>query len=175
MQFDSSGTLISPLTTSLLTIATPSPTTPSISATLDLTKVTQYGTPFTVTNLTQDGYYSGELVSIKIGSTGVITARYSNGQTQSAGKLALADFRNPQGLAPSGSSSWTETISSGAPLTGQPGVGKFGALTSGSLEASNVDLTSELVNLMTAQRSYQANAQTIKTEDQIMTTLVNLR
>jgi flagellar hook protein FlgE len=175
MSFDSSGKLTSPLSPTAITIATPSSTTPSISASLDLSQVTQYGTPFAVTSLTQDGYVSGELVGMKIGDNGIITARYSNGQTQASGKLSLAEFRNAQGLAPTGGGTWVETYASGKPLTGQPGVGKFGALSSGSLEESNVDLTAELVNMMTAQRTYQANAQTIKTQDQIMTTLVNLR
>lgn len=175
MSFDNSGELTAPLTTTTITIDTPSATTPSISATLDLSKVTQYGTPYAVTSLTQDGYVSGELVGMKIGDNGIITARYSNGQTQAAGKFTLAEFRNTQGLAPTGGGTWVETYASGSPLTGSPGVGKFGALSSGSLEESNVDLTAELVNMMTAQRAYQANAQTIKTQDQIMTTLVNLR
>ena len=89
--------------------------------------------------------------------------------------LALADFRNVQGLAQLGGGAWAETSSSGTPVQGAPGVGRFGALRAGALEESNVDLTAELVNMMTAQRAYQANAQTIKTQDQVMSTLVNLR
>jgi flagellar hook protein FlgE len=178
MSFDASGNLVSPAAgaTTPITIATPaSTTTPDISAELDLSKVTQFGNKFAVTNLTQDGYVSGVIVGVKVGPDGNISARYSNGQTQSAGKVSLAEFRNPQGLSPAGGNTWSETYESGAPLTGSPGSGKFGALTAGSLEESNVDLTSELVNMMTAQRAYQANAQTIKTQDQILTTLVNLR
>jgi flagellar hook protein FlgE len=177
MSFDGSGNLVSPSagTITTLAIATPSTTTPTINATLDLSKVTQFGNSFSVTNLTQDGYVSGVVVGVKVGSDGNISARYSNGQTQVAGKIYLAEFRNPQGLAPMGANTWIETSESGAPLTGAPGMGKFGTLASGSLEESNVDLTFELVNMMTAQRAYQANAQTIKTQDQIMTTLVNLR
>jgi len=105
----------------------------------------------------------------------VISARYSNGQTQAAGQLALADFRNSQGLAQLGGNAWAETFESGQPISGAPSTGKFGALRSGALEDSNVELTQELVNMMTAQRAYQANAQTIKTQDQIMSTLVNLK
>ena len=177
MKFDASGNLIFPAAgaTTTVPIATSSTTTPTISAELDLSKVTQFGNAFAVTNLTQDGYVSGVLVGVKVGTDGNISARYSNGQTQVAGKISLAEFRNPQGLSPAGGNTWVETFESGAPLTGAPGTGKFGALASGSLEESNVDLTSELVNMMTAQRAYQANAQTIKTQDQIMTTLVNLR
>jgi flagellar hook protein FlgE len=89
--------------------------------------------------------------------------------------IALADFRNVQGLSPTGAGEFQETYKSGAAVMGQPTVGRFGDLRSGAVEESNVDLTAELVNMMTAQRSYQANAQTIKTQDQILSTLVNLR
>jgi flagellar hook protein FlgE len=143
--------------------------------TVDLSKVTQYGAAFAVSNLTQDGYAPGELTSMAIGKTGIITATYSNGQSLAAGQLALADFRNVQGLAPIGGNNWSETYASGQPVHGSPGTSKFGALSAGALEESNVDLTSELVNMMTAQRAYQANAQTIKTQDQVLSTLVNLR
>ncbi|NCN71465.1 MAG: flagellar hook protein FlgE [Rhodoferax sp.] len=143
--------------------------------TLDLTNVTQYGTAFAVSSLTQDGFTAGDLTSISIGETGAITSRYSNGQSQFTGQITLADFRNVQGLLPLGGNAWAESFDSGLPVQGSPGSGKFGALRAGALEESNVDLTSELVNLMTAQRAYQANAQTIKTQDQVMSTLVNLR
>lgn len=175
MQFNANGVLTSPVTAPTLTIATPSAVTPDIVATFDISKVTQFGASFAVSNLTQDGYAPGELVGLKIGDNGVVTARYSNGQTQANGQIALADFRNVQGLTPTGGGNWMETNASGLPVQGSPGVGKFGGLRSGALEESNVDLTAELVNMMTAQRAYQANAQTIKTQDQIMSTLVNLR
>lgn len=142
---------------------------------LDLSKATQFGTAFNVSNLTQDGYTAGELVSMNIESSGVITTRYSNGQTKAYGQLALADFRNLQGLAPIGSGEYLETFASGQPTRGSPGLGKYGELRAGAVEESNVDLTAELVGMMTAQRNYQANAQTIKTQDQVMQTLVNLR
>ena len=92
-----------------------------------------------------------------------------------AGQLELANFRNPQGLSPLGGNLWARTAASGDPIVGTPSSGNLGALQAGALEESNVDLTAELVNMITAQRVYQANAQTIKTEDQIMQTLVNLR
>ncbi len=141
----------------------------------DTTAVSQYGTNFAVADLTQDGYTAGELTSLSIGENGLISTRYSNGQTQVAGKITLADFRNVQGLSPLGGNNWAETFASGQPVQGSAATGRFGALRSGALEDSNVDLTAELVNMMTAQRAYQANAQTIKTQDQIMSTLVNLR
>ena len=142
---------------------------------LVLEGATQFGTNFAVSDLTQNGYTSGELTKIDIGESGAITATYSNGQTQIAGQIALMNFRNVQGLRPTGGNNWVETAESGQPLLGVAGEGKFGALRSGALEDSNVDLTAELVNMMTAQRAYQANAQTIKTQDQVMSTLVNLR
>lgn len=173
--FDATGKLTSSTMGSLtLTPAAPS-IVPAFPVTADFSKVTQYGAAYSVSNLTQDGYAPGELVGMKVGENGVITARYSNGQTQAAGQVALAEFRNAQGLTPIGGNNWAETYASGQPVQGSPGVGKFGALRSGALEESNIDLTAELVNMMTAQRAYQANAQTIKTQDQVMSTLVNLR
>ncbi len=144
--------------------------------TVDLKGVTQFGANFAVTNLSQDGYTAGEFTSLNIDGKGVISTTYSNGQTlKTGGMVALADFRNLQGLAPIGSGEYLETFKSGPVVLGQPGIGKYGELRAGAVEQSNVDLTSELVNMMTAQRNYQANAQTIKTQDQIMSTLVNLR
>ena len=144
--------------------------------TVDLSGVTQFGSNFNVTNLSQNGYTSGEFTSLNIDGKGVISTSYSNGQTlKTGGMIALGDFRNLQGLAPIGGGEYLETFKSGPVVLGQPGVGKFGELRAGAVEESNVDLTSELVNMMTAQRNYQANAQTIKTQDQIMSTLVNMR
>ncbi len=102
-------------------------------------------------------------------------ARYSNGQRKPAGQIELANFRNPQGLQPLGGNAWARTFTSGDPVVGVPGDGNMGVLQAGALEESNVDLTGELVNMITAQRIYQANAQTIKTQDQVLQTLVNLR
>ena len=102
-------------------------------------------------------------------------ARYSNGQNKPAGQIELATFRNPQGLQPQGGNVWARSFASGEPIVGVPGEGNMGVLQSGALEESNVDLTAELVNMMTAQRIYQANAQTIKTQDQVLQTLVQLR
>ena len=142
---------------------------------LDLSQVTQFGTKFAVSELTQDGYTAGQLTGINIGNDGTIMASYSNGVTRAEGQVALASFRNTQGLADIGNNLWQETFESGQPVMGVPTEGAFGALRSGALEDSNVDLTAELVNMMTAQRAYQANAQTIKTQDQVLSTLVNLR
>lgn len=143
--------------------------------TLDLSSATQYGSSFSVTDLTQDGYAPGELSSLQIAENGVITARYTNGTSKAAGQIELANFRNPQGLQALGGNAWAVTYASGDPVKGTPTSGTMGALQSGALEESNVDLTGELVNMITAQRIYQANAQTIKTQDAVLQTLVSLR
>ncbi|MFG6416702.1 flagellar hook protein FlgE [Roseateles sp. DC23W] len=142
---------------------------------LDLSGITENGSSFAVTNLTQDGYAPGQLTGIQVADDGTVLARYSNGQSKPAGQVELANFRNPQGLQPMGGNVWLRTVGSGDPVVGVPGDGNMGALRSGSLEESNVDITAELVNMVTAQRAYQANAQTIKTQDQVLQTIVNLR
>lgn len=150
-------------------------TQPIAGITIDMGQSTSYGAAFSVTNLAQTGYAPGQLSSISIDPTGVIMARYSNGQSKPAGQVELATFRNPQGLQAQGGNEWSSTFGSGDPIVGTPGSGNLGNLQSGALEESNVDLTGELVNMMVAQRAYQANAQTIKTEDQVLQTLVNMR
>lgn len=143
---------------------------------VDLRGSTQFGNTSDVKKLTQDGYTSGQLVSYAINQDGTITGKYSNEQANTLAQIVLSSFVNPNGLQPRGDNLWVETAASGQPLTGAPGSGsRLGALQAGALEASNVDLTAELVNLIIAQRTYQANAQTVKTQDQVMQTLVNMR
>eukprot|EP01030_Chromulinospumella_sphaerica_P001029 gene1029-1009_t len=137
--------------------------------------LTQLAARFSVSKLSQDGYAAGNLNSVSIEPDGSVYARYSNGKSQSQGQLVLAKFNNSQGLVSTVGGNWIESPSSGKPVKGTPSSENFGSLQSGSLEESNVDLTAELVNMMTAQRAYQANAQTLKTQDQVMSTLVNLR
>ena len=149
--------------------------TEAISLNFDFSGATQFGSAYGVTDMRQDGYSAGLLSSIAIEDNGVITARYSNGQSKAAGQIELASFRNPQGLQPLADNSWGRTHASGDPVFGVPGDANFGVLQAGALEESNIDLTGELVNMITAQRIYQANAQTIKTQDQVLQTLVNLR
>ncbi|MBT9507708.1 flagellar hook protein FlgE [Rhodoferax sp.] len=175
LNFDATGTLVSSSLATLTLTPLPPSIVPAFSPTVDVTNATQYGAGFSVSNLTQDGYAPGEFVGLKIGPDGVIVARYSNGETQAGGQVSLADFRNVQGLTPTGGGNWIESSASGQPIQGAPGQGKLGALNAGALEESNVDVTEELINMMTAQRAYQANAQTIKTQDQVLSTLVNLR
>jgi flagellar hook protein FlgE len=142
---------------------------------LNLTGSTQYGNIFGVNSVAQDGYTSGRLAGLSVSSNGTVQGRYSNGQTRDLAQVVLANFNNPNGLASLGNNQWGETADSGQPLVGVPGSGSLGVLQSAAIEESNVDLTAELVNMITQQRAYQANAQTIKTQDQILQTLVNLR
>ena len=143
--------------------------------TFDFSRATQFDSSYGVTDTFQDGFAAGMLRSISIETNGVVTATYSNGQSRAAGQIELVSFRNPQGLQPIGENGWARTFASGDPVFGVPGEGAMGDLKAGALEESNIDLTGELVNMITSQRIYQANAQTIKTQDQILQTLVNLR
>lgn len=146
-----------------------------LELTLDMGAVTQFGSDFAVSKLSHDGYAAGELNGINISGDGTVMATYSNGVTRAESQLALAKFSNVQGLSAIGNNNWVVTSDSGAPVLGTAKSGSFGSLIAGALESSNVDLTAELVGMMTAQRAYQANAQTIKTQDQVFSTLVNLR
>jgi flagellar hook protein FlgE len=141
---------------------------------LDLTTATQFGSKSGVNAMSQDGYTSGRLAGFTTSPDGVIQGSYSNGQTRSLGQIVLANFINPQGLNPAGNGRWTETPSSGQPLVGPPKTGTLGALQASAVEDANVDLTSELVKMITAQRMYQANAKSIETQNAVMQTLVNL-
>jgi flagellar hook protein FlgE len=150
-------------------------TEPIVGVSLPVSGLTQVGAAFGVTDLSQDGYAPGQLVSVGIESNGVLMARYSNGQGKPAGQVQIATFRNPQGLQPLGGNGWARTFGSGDPVTGTPGEGSLGVLQAGALEESNIDVTAELVQMITAQRVYQANAQTIKAQDQVLQTMVNMR
>lgn len=146
-----------------------------LPAEIDFAGTTQYGTLTSEKRLVQDGYKAGNLQRFSAGPDGVILGQYSNGQTKPLGQVILANFTNPNGLEPLGNNTWAESSNSGTPLLGTPNSGGLGVLQSSATEASNVDLTAELVNMITAQRVYQANAQTIKTQDSVLQTLVNLR
>jgi flagellar hook protein FlgE len=146
-----------------------------LNVTLDFSQSTQFGSGFSVNSLSQDGYTSGRLSGFNFSADGTIVGRYTNGQSATLGQVALANFTNPNGLQSLGNNAWAETADSGPSLVGIPNTGGFGIMQSNAVEDSNVDLTAELVNMITAQRVYQANAQTIKTQDQVLQTLVNLR
>ncbi|WP_426153777.1 flagellar hook protein FlgE [Pseudomonas sp. DC3000-4b1] len=142
--------------------------------TLNMANTTSYNTTSAVTAKSQDGYATGNLSALSIDSEGNIFGTYSNGQSKTVGQVALANFANVQGLTPNGSTGWRESSASGVPVVGAPNSGTMGTLTAGSLEDSNVDLTSELVNLIKAQSNYQANAKTISTESTIMQTIIQM-
>lgn len=181
--FDGSGSLVSgsPMTTTIAAADLSNPNVgganpvQDLNISLNLGGVTQSSSEFSVSKLTHNGYAAGELNGIKISTDGTIMASYSNGVTRAESQLALAKFSNSQGLSAIGGNNWVATGESGTPLYGTAKSGSFGAMISGALESSNVDLTAELVNMMGAQRAYQANAQAIKTQDQVFSTLVNLR
>ncbi len=147
----------------------------SMSLTLDYAGLTQYGGGFNVNELSQDGFTTGRLSGIDIDDTGMVLARFSNGQTRVEAQVVLANFRNPQGLRSLGDTTWAESFDSGAPLVGAPGSSSLGLVQSGALEGSNVDLTEQLVNMITAQRNFQANSQVISTADTITQTIINIR
>lgn len=158
------------------TVVSPIPEPLTSSAfVINLSQMTQYGSAFGVNDQRQDGYTTGRLSGLDVSDEGVIFARYTNGQSKALGQVALAAFSNTDGLAPVGDTSWVETFESGQPVIGRPATGTLGSIRASSVEESNVDLASELVNLIIAQRNYQANAKTIETADSVTQTIINLR
>lgn len=158
------------------TITTPIPEPPTTSAfVVDLGNTTQYGSEFGVNDQRQNGFATGRLSGLDVSDQGVLFARYTNGQSQSLGQVALASFSNTSGLSPVGETTWVETFESGQPIIGAPDTGTLGSIKASSIEESNVDLSAELVNLIIAQRNYQANAKTIETSDAVTQTIINLR
>ena len=142
---------------------------------INLTGSTQFAASFAVTAVVQDGFTTGDLAGLEINETGLLIARYTNGQTRTQGQVVLANFANQQGLTPLGKTAWAQSFSSGEPVVGAPGSGTLGSIQSGALEQSNVDLSEQLINLIIAQRNYQANAKTIQTADAVTQTIINLR
>jgi flagellar hook protein FlgE len=142
--------------------------------TFNFAQSTQFGGGFGVTSIVQDGFTTGQLSTVSIDPTGVVSAVYTNGRSTQLGQLAMANFPNPQGLKQLGDTNWAETFSSGTSISGTAGSSGFGDIQSGALEASNVDLTTELVNMITAQRAFQANAQVITTANQLSETVINI-
>ncbi|WIO73473.1 flagellar hook protein FlgE [Porticoccaceae bacterium LTM1] len=143
--------------------------------TVDLSSNTQFGSPFAVSAINQDGFASGQLRGIEIDESGIVFAQYTNGEARALGQVILANFSNPQGLQPQGNSKWSETFNSGVPVVGAPGTAGRGVLQSGALEDSNVEITEELVAMIVAQRNFQANAQVIQAEDAVTQAVINLR
>lgn len=173
--FDANGLLTAPASGSF-TLPSYDPGTGAapLVVDIDIAETTQFGGSFAVDSIIQDGAATGTLSGLEIDSEGIVIARYTNGQSTALGKIALANFANPQGLQQV-DGSWASTVASGEPVLGEANTGRFGTLTSGALEASNVDLTEQLVNMITAQRNFQANAQMISTADTTTQTIINIR
>ncbi|MGM0450272.1 MAG: flagellar hook-basal body complex protein [Pseudomonadota bacterium] len=142
---------------------------------VDYTNSTQVGAEFSINDLQQDGFSTGRVTGLDVSDEGVIQARFSNGESEALGQVALADFRNKEGLASVGDTNWVETFESGDAVISRPNTGPLGGIQASSLEESNVDLSEQLVGLITAQRNFQANSKTIETSDQITQTIINLR
>lgn len=170
---DTSGTAIAnsmiPLSYTLSNGANP------LSLNIDLSDCTQFGSPFSVQSAHSDGYTTGNLAGLQVDPTGIVFGSYSNGQTLAMGQIQVANFANLNGLENIGNVCWRETAESGQALIGTAGTGSLGGIMSGRLEDSNVDITSELVDLIGAQRDFQANAQTIRAGDAITQTIINMR
>jgi flagellar hook protein FlgE len=147
----------------------------SISMDMDVSASTQLATPFAVNNINQDGFTSGRLDGLEIDATGLLRANYTNGQNKPLGKLVMANFNNQNGLKQIGNATYVETAVSGTPTVGEAGSEGFGSIQSGSLERSNVDITEELVNLITAQRNFQASSKAIETSTQLTQTIIQIR
>ncbi|WP_343737235.1 flagellar hook-basal body complex protein [Achromobacter sp.] len=174
--FNNAGTLTSAPVVNLTFDEPGGDVTPAdpLNVAINYTGTTQYGSNYKLV-AKPDGYTSGEFSGINISSDGSLVASYTNGETQIVGTLVLADFSNLQGLQPVGNNAWKETAASGQPILGQPGTNSMSTVVGQATEASNVDMSKELVNMIIAQRTYQANSQTIKTQDEIMQVLMNLK
>jgi flagellar hook protein FlgE len=176
LQFSNTGQLTTPATGQVPFPAyTPATGAADMTMTFDFAGGTQYGSTFSVNNITQDGYTTGRLIGMDIDKSGVVQARFTNGRSLTMGQVALSNFANNGGLQPLADTNWAETFASGQALRGQAGNSGFGLIQSGALESSNVDITTQLVNMITAQRNFQANAQMISTSDSITQTIINIR
>jgi flagellar hook protein FlgE len=174
--FDGIGQLQAPASGQIVVPAfTPQPGVNPINITMTLSESTMFGAKFGVNKLTQDGYTTGRLAGLDIDNDGVILARFTNGQSAVQGQVALANFPNPQGLRPLGGNAWSESFAAGLVLEGKPGTSSLGLIQGGALEDSNVDLSSELVALIIAQRNFQANTEVISTADQVTQSVINIR
>ncbi|MDC0598906.1 flagellar hook protein FlgE, partial [Gammaproteobacteria bacterium] len=142
---------------------------------LDLSTVSQFGSEFSVSDINQDGFTTGQLRGVEVDDSGIVFARFTNGQARALGQIALANFSNTSDLQPLGGSAWAETFASGQAILTAPGTGGLGVVQSGALEDSNVEVTQQLVDMIVAQRNFQANAKVIQTEDTITQTVINLR
>jgi flagellar hook protein FlgE len=171
LDFDTGGQLVTPVGAISLPLGTPTGAA-AMTINLDYTGTTQFAGEATTTTNAANGYASGTMTGVQIASDGSVMAQYSNGQKQRIGTLALATFPDEGALTAVSDTSWAVSNASGSPLYFTPGSGMAGSLTAGALEQSNVDMTAELVDLMSAQRNYQANTKVITAQDEMMKTLM---
>jgi flagellar hook protein FlgE len=175
LTFNSAGTLTAPASGNVAFGGyTPADGATAMNMTFNFGDTTQYGTTFGVSNVTQNGYTTGQLSTVSVDSTGVVSAVYTNGRSTDLGQLAIANFPDPQGLQQLTDTNWAQTFASGTVVQGTAGSAGFGTVQSSALESSNVDLTTELVNMITEQRAFQANAQVITTADQMSQTVIGI-
>ena len=174
--FDTSGALTTPGTGQLsFGSMTVTPGAEPLVLTLDVSHMTQFGGKYLTQEIKQDGYKQGSVAAININEDGVISAIYTNSQSRALGKMALASFTNPQGLSQIKNTNWRATFSSGEPLIGAPGSGRLGSIKWKALESSNTsDVTKDMVNMIRAQRNYQANAKSISIYDNLSQVLMGM-
>jgi flagellar hook protein FlgE len=153
---------------------TPATGASAMNVAFNFNQSTQFGDTFGVNSVSQNGYTTGSLTGINISSSGVVQANFTNGQSKTLGQVALANFADPQGLQQEGNNEWQQSFESGAAVNGVAGGSGFGTIQSGSLESSNVDITTQLVNMITAERDFQANAQMISATDQVTQSIINI-
>ena len=176
LAFDANGQLTTPANGQFtLPAVTLSNGAADLNMNLDIGEITQFGDTYAVNSISQDGYASGRLVGVEVNGEGIVQARFTNGQSTALGQVAMTKFSNPQGLQNLGDTSWAETHDSGSAQRAGAGSSGMGSIQSGALESSNVDLTAQLVNMITAQRNFQANAQMITTADQVTQAALNIR
>jgi flagellar hook protein FlgE len=175
LAFSSSGAVTTPAGGGLAFAGyTPTDGAQAMSVNFNFGQTTQYGGDFGVTSITQNGFATGQLSTVSIDPSGIVSAVYTNGRTTQLGQLAMANFPDPGGLKQLGDTNWASTFTSGTPVQGTAGSAGFGTVQAGALESSNVDLTTELVNMITAQRAFSANAQSITTANQLSQTVINI-
>ncbi|CAB0151034.1 Flagellar hook protein FlgE [Pseudidiomarina piscicola] len=174
LEFDTNGLLVNQTAMDSFTL-TPGAGAAPMDIGLDLSGTTQFASAFEQTQIAQDGYVSGSLMQVSVDENGGVIGTYSNEQKVTLGTIALANFNSLEGLKPAGGNGWAETQESGIAILSRPGEGQFGSLMSGTIESSNVDLTQELVSMIIAQRNYQANAQSIKSQDEALQTTMQLK
>jgi flagellar hook protein FlgE len=177
MTFSSGGAMLTPTDGKLnFGTASPNPGAAPLNLTVDMTKVTQFGDSYTTSAVTNDGYAAGTFSKIDVAKDGTVSAVYSNGVSKPLGQMAIATFANNQGLRQLNDTNWVASSESGQPVRGVANSGDVGTVVAGSLESSNTaDLTAQLVNMIKAQRNYQANAQTISADDKMTQTILNIR